>query len=51
MPGLKTSLEDAQADDPVKSHESYETEGFESTSLTKRAFLKKYIGQPSGPSA
>ena len=45
---LKTSLEDAQVDNPVKSHESYETEGFESTSLDAE-LQKSDIGQPSGP--
>ncbi|XP_036701016.1 zinc finger protein 106 isoform X1 [Balaenoptera musculus] len=45
---LKTALEDAQVDDPVKSHVSYETEGFESTSLDAE-LQKNDIGQPSGP--
>ncbi|CAI9176756.1 unnamed protein product [Rangifer tarandus platyrhynchus] len=45
---LKTSLEDAQVDNPVKSHESYETEGFESSSLDAE-LQKSDIGQPSGP--
>ncbi|XP_023590941.1 zinc finger protein 106 isoform X2 [Trichechus manatus latirostris] len=45
---LKTSLEDTQVDDPVKSHVSYETEGFESTSLDAE-LQKSDIGQPSGP--
>ncbi|XP_046505619.1 zinc finger protein 106 isoform X2 [Equus quagga] len=45
---LKSSLEDAQADDPVKSHAPYETEGFESTSLDAE-LQKSDMGQPSGP--
>ncbi|XP_045756230.1 zinc finger protein 106 isoform X3 [Mirounga angustirostris] len=45
---LKTSLEDAQVDDPVKSHVSYETEGFESTSLDAE-LQKNDLGQSSGP--
>ncbi|ELW48120.1 Zinc finger protein 106 like protein, partial [Tupaia chinensis] len=45
---LKTSLEDAQVDDPVKSHMSYETEGFESSSLDAE-LQKNDINQPSGP--
>ncbi|EQB77515.1 zinc finger protein 106 isoform 1-like protein [Camelus ferus] len=45
---LKTPLEDAQVDDPVKSHVSYETEGFESTSLDAE-LQKSDTGQPSGP--
>uniref|UniRef100_A0A673UH87 Zinc finger protein 106 n=1 Tax=Suricata suricatta TaxID=37032 RepID=A0A673UH87_SURSU len=45
---LKTSLEDAQVDDPVKSHVSYETEGFESSSLDTE-LQKNDIGQSSGP--
>ncbi|XP_058397327.1 zinc finger protein 106 isoform X1 [Diceros bicornis minor] len=45
---LKSSLEDAQADDLVKSPVSYETEGFESTSLDAE-LQKSDIGQPSGP--
>ncbi|XP_008583458.1 PREDICTED: zinc finger protein 106 isoform X1 [Galeopterus variegatus] len=45
---LKTSLEDAQVDDHVKSHISYETEGFGSTSLDAD-LQKSDIGQPSGP--
>ncbi|XP_010596676.2 zinc finger protein 106 isoform X2 [Loxodonta africana] len=45
---LKTSLEDAQVDDPVKSHVSYEAEGFESTSLDAE-LQKSDVGQPSGP--
>ncbi|KAM6201465.1 zinc finger protein 106 isoform 2-T2 [Rhynchocyon petersi] len=45
---LKTSLEDAQVEDPVKSHVSYETEGFESTNLDIE-LQKADIGQPSGP--
>ncbi|XP_054421512.1 zinc finger protein 106 isoform X1 [Pteronotus mesoamericanus] len=44
---LKTSLEDVQADDSVKSHVSYETEGFESTSLDAE-LQKSDIAQPSG---
>ncbi|XP_006831796.1 PREDICTED: zinc finger protein 106 isoform X2 [Chrysochloris asiatica] len=43
---LKTSLvEDAQIVDPVKPHVSYETEGFESTSLDAE-LQKSDIGQP-----
>ncbi|XP_034850517.1 zinc finger protein 106 isoform X2 [Mirounga leonina] len=45
---LKTSLEDAQVDDPVKSHVSYETEGFESASLDAE-LQKNDLGQSSGP--
>ncbi|KAG8505301.1 Zinc finger protein 106, partial [Galemys pyrenaicus] len=45
---LKTSLEDAQVDDPNKSPVSYETEGFESTSLDAE-LQKSDIGQPAGP--
>lgn len=45
---LKTSLEDAQADDPVKAHVSYETEGFESASLDAE-LQKNDLGQSSGP--
>ncbi|XP_032031914.1 zinc finger protein 106 isoform X2 [Hylobates moloch] len=45
---LKTSLEDAQVDDSIKSHVSYETEGFESTSLDAE-LQKSDISQPSGP--
>lgn len=45
---LKTSLEDAQVDDSVKSPVSYETEGFEITSLDAE-LQKGDIGQPSGP--
>ncbi|XP_006903605.1 PREDICTED: zinc finger protein 106-like, partial [Elephantulus edwardii] len=45
---LKTSLEDAQVDDSSKSHVSYATEGFESTTLDAE-FQKSEIGQPSGP--
>ncbi|XP_012583995.1 PREDICTED: zinc finger protein 106 [Condylura cristata] len=45
---LKTSLEDAQVDDPIKSPVSYETEGFESTSLDVE-LQKSDIGQPAGP--
>ncbi|XP_037358194.1 zinc finger protein 106 isoform X2 [Talpa occidentalis] len=45
---LKASLEDAQVDDPSKSPVSYETEGFESTSLDVE-LQKSDIGQPSGP--
>ncbi|XP_008057542.1 zinc finger protein 106 isoform X2 [Carlito syrichta] len=45
---LKTSLEGAQVDDPVKSHVSYEAEGFESTSLDAE-LQKSDISQPSGP--
>lgn len=45
---LKTSLEDAQVDDPIKSHVSYETEGFESTSLDAE-LQKNDLGQSSGP--
>ncbi|XP_037690126.1 zinc finger protein 106 isoform X2 [Choloepus didactylus] len=44
---LKTSLDDAQVDDPVKSHVSYETEGFESTSVDAE-LQKSDGGQPSG---
>ncbi|XP_036779622.2 zinc finger protein 106 isoform X4 [Manis pentadactyla] len=43
---FKTSLEDAQADDPVKAHISYETEGFESTGLDAE-LQKSDIGQSS----
>ncbi|XP_005381390.1 PREDICTED: zinc finger protein 106 isoform X2 [Chinchilla lanigera] len=43
---LKTSLEDGQGDNPVKSHVSYETETFESTSLEGE--LHKSDSQPSG---
>ncbi|KAK2500813.1 hypothetical protein MC885_021400, partial [Smutsia gigantea] len=43
---FKTSLEDAQADDPVKAHVSYETEGFESTGLDAE-LQKSDTGQPS----
>ncbi|XP_047288892.1 zinc finger protein 106 isoform X1 [Homo sapiens] len=45
---LKTSLEDAQVDDSIKSHVSYETEGFESASLDAE-LQKSDISQPSGP--
>ncbi|XP_049469394.1 zinc finger protein 106 isoform X4 [Panthera uncia] len=45
---LKTSLEDAQVDDPVKSHVSYATEGFESASLDAE-LQKNDIGPSSGP--
>ncbi|XP_074249902.1 zinc finger protein 106 isoform X2 [Saimiri boliviensis] len=45
---LKTSLEDAQVDGSVKSHVSYETEGFESTSL-EAELQKSDISHPSGP--
>ncbi|XP_044915414.1 zinc finger protein 106 isoform X3 [Felis catus] len=45
---LKTSLEDAQVDDPVKSHVSYTTEGFESASLDAE-LQKNDIGPSSGP--
>ncbi|XP_022376886.1 zinc finger protein 106 isoform X3 [Enhydra lutris kenyoni] len=45
---LKTSLEDAQVDDPIKSHVSYETEGFESASLDAE-LQKNDLGQSSGP--
>ncbi|XP_039088672.1 zinc finger protein 106 isoform X2 [Hyaena hyaena] len=45
---LKTSLEDAQVDDPVKSHVSYETEGFESASLDAE-LQKNDIGPSSSP--
>ncbi|XP_011225946.1 zinc finger protein 106 isoform X3 [Ailuropoda melanoleuca] len=45
---LKTSLEDAQVDDPVKAHVSYETEGFESASLDAE-LQKNDLGQSSGP--
>ncbi|XP_058149993.1 zinc finger protein 106 [Dasypus novemcinctus] len=45
---LKTSLDDVQVDDPVKSHVSYETEGFENTSLEVE-LQKSDAGQPSGP--
>lgn len=45
---LKTSLAEAQVDDPVKPHVSYETEGFESTSLDAE-LQKSDVGQPSGP--
>jgi WD40 repeat protein len=45
---LKTSLEDAQGDDPVKSHVPFETEGFESTSLDAE-LQKSDSSQPSGP--
>ncbi|KAG3261694.1 hypothetical protein H1C71_016655 [Ictidomys tridecemlineatus] len=45
---LKTSLEDGQDDNPIKSHISFETEGFESTSLDAE-LQKSDISQPSGP--
>nr|XP_035117837.2 zinc finger protein 106 isoform X4 [Callithrix jacchus] len=45
---LKTSLEDAQVDGSVKSHVSYETEGFESTSL-EAELQKSDISHASGP--
>ncbi|XP_035888038.1 zinc finger protein 106 isoform X6 [Phyllostomus discolor] len=44
---LKTSLEDVQVDDSVKSQVSYETEGFESTGLDAE-LQKSDIAQPSG---
>ncbi|EPQ04008.1 Zinc finger protein 106 like protein [Myotis brandtii] len=44
---LKASLEDGQVDESVKSHVSYETEGFESTSLDAE-LQKSDITQPSG---
>nr|KAF6503586.1 zinc finger protein 106 [Molossus molossus] len=44
---LKTSLEDVQVEDSAKSHVSYETEGFESTSLDAE-LQKSDIAQPSG---
>nr|KAF6488531.1 zinc finger protein 106 [Rousettus aegyptiacus] len=44
---LKTSLEDVPVDDPIKSHVSYETDGFESTSLDAE-LQKSDIAQPSG---
>lgn len=44
---LKTSLEDGQGADPVKSHVSYEAETFESTSLEAQLH-KSGISQPSG---
>lgn len=44
---LKSSLEDGQVDESVKSHVSYETEGFESTSLDAE-LQKSDISQPSG---
>ncbi|XP_032153728.1 zinc finger protein 106 isoform X3 [Sapajus apella] len=45
---LKTSLEDAQVDGSVKPHVSYETEGFDSTSL-EAELQKSDISHPSGP--
>ncbi|KAK2103599.1 hypothetical protein P7K49_017455 [Saguinus oedipus] len=45
---LKTSLEDAQVDGSVKSHVSYETEGFGSTSL-EAELQKSGISHASGP--
>lgn len=44
---LKTSLEEVQVDDPVKSHVSYESEGFESPSLDSE-LQKSDTAQPSG---
>lgn len=44
---LKSPLEDAQGDDPVKSHVPFETEGFESSSLDAE-IQKSDISQPSG---
>ncbi|XP_036154680.1 zinc finger protein 106 isoform X1 [Myotis myotis] len=44
---LKASLEDGQVDESVKSRVSYETEGFESTSLDAE-LQKSDITQPSG---
>ncbi|KAM8781406.1 zinc finger protein 106 isoform 2-T4 [Rhynchonycteris naso] len=44
---LKTSLDDVPVDDSVKSHVSYETEDFESTSLDAE-LQKSDIAQPSG---
>lgn len=45
---LKASLEDSQADETVKSHVSYETEGFDTTALDVD-LQKGELGQPSGP--
>ncbi|XP_017371770.1 zinc finger protein 106 isoform X1 [Cebus imitator] len=45
---LKTSLEDAQVDGSVKPHVSYETEGFDSSSL-EAELQKSDISHPSGP--
>ncbi|XP_045142433.1 zinc finger protein 106 isoform X2 [Echinops telfairi] len=45
---LKPSLEDAQVEDPVKCHVSYEPEGFEGTSLDAE-LQKNGLGQASGP--
>ncbi|XP_004609654.2 zinc finger protein 106 [Sorex araneus] len=45
---LKASLEDAQVDEMVKSHVSYETEGFESAALDGD-LQKGELGQPTGP--
>lgn len=45
---LKASLEEAQGDELVKSHESYETEGFESPALDGD-LQKGELGQPAGP--
>ncbi|XP_012504784.1 PREDICTED: zinc finger protein 106 [Propithecus coquereli] len=44
---LKTSLEDAQVSDSGKSHVTYETDGFESTSLDAE-LQKSDTSQPSG---
>ncbi|XP_060030447.1 zinc finger protein 106 isoform X2 [Erinaceus europaeus] len=45
---LKSTLEDVQVADPVKSHGSYEAEGFESTGLDVD-LQKSEIGQSAGP--
>uniref|UniRef100_A0A8C6R1L5 Zinc finger protein 106 n=1 Tax=Nannospalax galili TaxID=1026970 RepID=A0A8C6R1L5_NANGA len=44
---LKTPIEDAQGENPVKSHVPFETEGFEGTSLDAE-LQKNGISQPPG---